>query len=57
MQVWIESDSQAFNIWTKPNPYGVEVDISTELVMEHEALEKRLGEVRRQIQAEYDRKQ
>jgi hypothetical protein len=51
MKVWLEVDSQEFTIWTTPNPYGVEIEVPNKLVQEHEAVLRRLGELRQEILA------
>lgn len=56
MKIWLECDSQTFEVWKESHPYGDELEVPDELVAEYERLSTMLGLVKRQIVEIYDGK-
>ena len=49
MKVWIEADSESFEIWKSEHPYGVETEVPSDLLEEYENVIKRAGEIRTEL--------
>lgn len=54
MKIWLECDSETFEVWTGEHPYGDELELPDELVAEYKATKAKLGLLQRQILAIYD---
>jgi hypothetical protein len=54
MKIWLECDSETFEVWTEAHPYGDELELPDELVAEYKAARARLGLVQRKILEIYD---
>lgn len=55
MKIWLECDSETFEVWTKANPYGDELEVPDELVAEYKAAIARLRLAQQRIFEIYNR--
>ena len=49
MKIWIEEDSQNFELHKSETPYSTAVEVDPELIAEYETLTRRMGVIKREI--------